>query len=31
MSRAINMADKRLHTNLAGIYMNTPVLTASGT
>ena len=25
------MADKRLHTNLAGIYMNTPVLTASGT
>ncbi|WP_303814280.1 dihydroorotate dehydrogenase [Selenomonas ruminantium] len=31
MSRAINMLDKRLHTNLAGIYMNTPVLTASGT
>ena len=31
MSRAINMMDKRLHTNLAGIYMNTPVLTASGT
>ena len=31
MSRAINMADKRLHTNLAGVYMNTPVLTASGT
>lgn len=31
MSRAINMADKRLYTNLAGIYMNTPVLTASGT
>ncbi len=25
------MADKRLYTNLAGIYMNTPVLTASGT
>ncbi len=25
------MMDKRLHTNLAGIYMNTPVLTASGT
>ena len=25
------MAYKRLHTNLAGIYMNTPVLTASGT
>ena len=25
------MADKRLHTNLAGVYMNTPVLTASGT
>ena len=25
------MLDKRLHTNLAGIYMNTPVLTASGT
>lgn len=25
------MADKRLHTSLAGIYMNTPVLTASGT
>ena len=25
------MADKRLHTNLAGIYMNTSVLTASGT
>ena len=25
------MADKRLHTNLAGIYMNAPVLTASGT
>jgi len=31
MSRAINMLDKRLHTSLAGIYMNTPVLTASGT
>ena len=31
MSRAINMLDKRLHTTLAGIYMNTPVLTASGT
>lgn len=31
MSRAVNMMDKRLHTNLAGIYMNTPVLTASGT
>ncbi len=25
------MLDKRLHTSLAGIYMNTPVLTASGT
>ena len=25
------MLDKRLHTTLAGIYMNTPVLTASGT
>ena len=25
------MMDKRLHTNLAGIYMNAPVLTASGT
>jgi dihydroorotate dehydrogenase (NAD+) catalytic subunit len=25
------MMDKRLHTSLAGIYMNTPVLTASGT
>ena len=25
------MQDKRLHTSLAGIYMNTPVLTASGT
>ena len=31
MSRAINMADKRLQTNIAGIQMNTPVLTASGT
>ena len=31
MSRAVNMMDKRLHTNLAGIYMNAPVLTASGT
>ncbi len=25
------MQDKRLHTSIAGIYMNTPVLTASGT
>jgi len=31
MSRAINMTDKRLHIVLAGIPMNTPVLTASGT
>ncbi|SDO75614.1 dihydroorotate dehydrogenase [Selenomonas ruminantium] len=31
MSRAINMADKRLQTSIAGIQMNTPVLTASGT
>ncbi|BAL83391.1 putative dihydroorotate dehydrogenase catalytic subunit [Selenomonas ruminantium subsp. lactilytica TAM6421] len=27
----INLQDKRLHTNIAGIQMNTPVLTASGT
>ena len=31
MSKDIDMQDKRLHTSLAGIYMNTPVLTASGT
>ena len=31
MSRNINLADSRLQTNLAGIAMNTPVLTASGT
>ena len=31
MSREIDMLDKRLHTSIAGIYMNTPVLTASGT
>ena len=27
----INLQDKRLHTNIAGIQMNSPVLTASGT
>ena len=31
MSKDIDMQDKRLHTSIAGIYMNTPVLTASGT
>jgi len=31
MSKDIDMQDKRLHTAIAGIYMNTPVLTASGT
>ena len=31
MSRTMNPRDVRLHTNLAGIEMNTPVLTASGT
>ena len=31
MSREIDMQDKRLFTKLAGIPMNTPVLTASGT
>ncbi|WP_073089499.1 dihydroorotate dehydrogenase [Selenomonas ruminantium] len=31
MSRNINMQDKRLFTSIAGIPMNTPVLTASGT
>lgn len=31
MSKDIDMQDKRLHTVIAGIYMNTPVLTASGT
>lgn len=31
MSRNINMQDKRLFTTIAGIPMNTPVLTASGT
>ena len=31
MSRTVDFADNRLQTNLAGIAMNTPVLTASGT
>ena len=31
MSRTVDFADSRLQTNLAGIAMNTPVLTASGT
>ena len=31
MSKDIDMQDKRLHTSIAGIYLNTPVLTASGT
>ena len=31
MSRSVDFADNRLQTNLAGIAMNTPVLTASGT
>ena len=31
MSKSFDMQDKRLHTTLAGIQMNTPVLTASGT
>ena len=31
MNRSIDYADTRLHTKLAGIAMNTPVLTASGT
>lgn len=31
MSQTMNPRDVRLHTNLAGIAMNTPVLTASGT
>ena len=31
MSRSVDFADSRLQTNLAGIAMNTPVLTASGT
>lgn len=31
MSQTMNPSDVRLHTNLAGIAMNTPVLTASGT
>lgn len=31
MSQTMNLRDVRLHTNLAGIAMNTPVLTASGT
>ena len=28
MSKDIDMQDKRLHPSIAGIYMNTPVLTA---
>ena len=31
MSRSVDFADSRLQTNLAGMAMNTPVLTASGT
>ncbi len=31
MSKSFDMQDKRLHTTLVGIQMNTPVLTASGT
>ena len=31
MNRSIDYADTRLRTKLAGIAMNTPVLTASGT
>ena len=31
MSRTVDFADSRLQTHLAGIAMNTPVLTASGT
>ena len=31
MSRTVDFADSRLQTNLAGMAMNTPVLTASGT
>ena len=31
MSRSVDFADNRLQTNLAGMAMNTPVLTASGT
>ena len=31
MSQVMQEKDAKLHTNLAGIAMNTPVLTASGT